>query len=168
MQSFLSQTSVKTAEPEFEVEYNVVLQEGGANILHLMMHRVRHRDAFTHKNIGVGAIDLKSLLADSGRTQLREPNTMLTEKQIVVLMNPSDASEEVGTIEVSVSSTAPAELESNFWLRLIDLVDYDGSNNLNYEVCKIGTLSLMKIYSNTLLRRNLSAGTFCPTYRGSG
>lgn len=73
LQSFLSRTCVKTTNPRFEAENNMVLTRDGAHILHVLVHRVKYLDIFRHDVVGFASLDLLQFFEAASRAAILQP-----------------------------------------------------------------------------------------------
>lgn len=155
MQSFLSVTKPRTAEPKFEAERNFVVMKGG-HVLHLLVHNLRSNYAVASLKrtpVGVAHIDLLELFPDLSITDVSDSKTivlpLLKPNSLANILGPGNASiadampvADVGSITVTVDRASLQQLESQFWNSLLNIADFDDSGTLDREVCCVPMLML--------------------------
>jgi hypothetical protein len=148
VQTFLSKTSQRTKQPQFDAERNVVVMKT-AHVMHLMVHCLKAHNflALQRSPIGVATIDLQELFSDAQSTDAERSKRYTLElwkpthhqvkddmKQAEQGLTEDEPDPVIGTISVRVEIADIEQLEEAFWTGLIQIVDWDDSGTLDKEV----------------------------------
>lgn len=141
-QNFSSTTSEATTLPKWDAGRNLVLQRGDATLARIAVYQVTRRTKTRRKKQSLVAycdMDLASHFqgptaaedASAAGPDAKQPPAPIEAWHD--LQDPSDSTVKMGRVHLSVESATLANLEQQFWGRVLTIADLDGDGELSSE-----------------------------------